>query len=128
MAPAMGIFRDLAEAKIREAIDDGVFDDLPGMGEPLEIVDDSRVPPELRGAYSVLRTAGMLPEEMELKKSMVSLRDLIEAATEGDERARLESELRDMTVRFDLLMQRRRGRGSSLGGYRAAVADRLFGR
>lgn len=122
----MGRLHDMAEAKIRDAIEEGVFDDLPGKGKPLSIEDDSRVPAELRGAYSVLRNAGMLPEEMELKKSMVTLRQLVEAAVEGDERARLESELRDMAVRFDVLMQKRRGRGASFGGYRSAVAARLF--
>ena len=124
----MDPFRELAEAKIRDAIEDGAFDDLPGKGQPLRLEDDSRVPADLRAAYSVLRNAGMLPEEMELRKSMVSLRELLEAATEGDEQARLEAELRDVSVRFDLLMQKRRGRGASLGGYRSAVAGRLFGR
>lgn len=124
----MDAFRELAEAKIRDAIEDGAFDDLPGKGKPLHLEDDSRVPADLRAAYSVLRNAGMLPEEMELRKSMVSLRELLEAATEGDEQARLEAELRDASIRFDLLMQKRRGRGAPLGSYRSAVAGRLFGR
>ena len=64
---SMDPLRHIVDAKIKEAQDDGVFDDLPGKGKPLEFTDDSRVPAELRGAYSVLRTAGMLPEEMELK-------------------------------------------------------------
>lgn len=124
----MGRFRDLAEARIRDAIEEGQFDDLPGKGKPLVLDDDSNVPADLRGAYRVLRNAGLLPEEMELKKSMVTLRSLIAAAVEDDERARMESELRDMAIRFDVLMQRRRGAGLNLGRYRSAVASRLFGR
>lgn len=124
----MDPLRNMAEAKIRDAIDDGVFDDLPGKGKPLQIEDDSRVPAELRGAYSVLRSAGMLPEEMELKKSMVTLRELLAIATDGDERARIEAELRDASTRFDVLMQRRRGTGVSYGSYRSAASARLFGR
>lgn len=119
----------MAESKIKDAIDDGQFEDLPGKGEPLKLDDDSRVPAELRGAYIALRTAGMLPEEMELKKSMVQLRTLIDAATDGDEHARLESELSDLAVRFDLLMQRRRGSGlSRRTGYGTRATARLFGR
>lgn len=117
----------MAESKIKDAIDDGVFDDLPGKGKPLELPDDAGVPAELRGAYIALRTAGMLPEEMELRKSMVRLRDLIEEAAEGDDRALLESRLRDTALRYDILIQRRGG--SSLAGpYRAAAAARLAGR
>lgn len=122
----MNPLHDIAEAKIRDAIEAGEFEGLPGRGRPLSITDDSRVPAELRGAYSVLRTAGMLPEEMELKKSMVSLRDLIEHVTEDDERARLESRMRDLSVRFDLLMQKRRGAGLSLGSYRSAAMRRFL--
>lgn len=121
----------MAESKIKDAIEEGAFADLPGKGKPLELEDDARVPAELRGAYIALRTAGMLPEEMELKKSIVSLRTLVDAAVDGDERARLETELSDLTVRFDLLMQRRRGGGAgSVGrsGYGARVAGRLFRR
>lgn len=124
----MDPLRDMAEQRIREAIEAGHFDDLPTKGKPVVIEDDSRVPAELRGAYSVLRSAGMLPEEMELKKSIVTLKELIESATEGDERARLDTERRELEVRFELLMQRRRGTGAGLGGYGAAVVRRLSGR
>ena len=119
----------MAESKIKDAIDDGQFEDLPGKGEPLKLDDDSRVPAELRGAYIALRTAGMLHEEMELKKSLVQLRTLIDAATDGDEHARLESELSDLAVRFALLMQRRRGSGlSRRTGYGTRATARLCGR
>lgn len=121
----MDPLRHIADAKIKDAIDDGHFDNLPGKGKPLQLSDDSRVPAELRGAYSVLRTAGMLPEEMELRKSMVTMRDLITEATDGDEQARLEAELESMSLRFDMLMERRRGRGLNLGGYRSRAMGRL---
>lgn len=119
---------DLVEARIREARDGGVFDDLPGRGKPLVLPDDSRVPPELRGAYSVLQQAGMLPEEMEVRQSMVTLRSMLAAVADGDERVELEARLRDMSLRYDLMMERRRGGGGAgLGRYRGAVARRLFG-
>lgn len=118
----------MAESRIKDAIDEGLFEDLPGRGRPLELVDDSRVPVELRGAYIALRSAGMLPEEMELRKSIVGLRDLIEAATDGDERARLEAELDGLSTRFDLLMQRRRGVGLRGSGYGSRAVSRLLGR
>lgn len=123
----MNPLHDVAEAKIREAIEKGLFDNLPTEGKPVEIEIDRRVPAELRGSYSVLKSAGMLPEEMELKKSMVTLRDLIDAATDGDERARAEAQLRDMSLRFEILMEKRRGTGLGPSGYGDAAARRLFG-
>ena len=115
----------LTEARIQEAIEEGVLDDLPGHGKPLALEDVSGVPAELRGAYSVLRNAGCLPEEMELAKERVSLRELIEACTEGDERATLEARQQELELRYQLLMERR-GRTSRLGGYGAAVMRRLL--
>lgn len=124
----MDPLRRLSESKIKDAIDEGHFENLPGFGKPLQLADDSGVPAELRGAYITLRNAGMLPEEMELEKSRVSLRKLIDAATDGDERARLESDLADLTLRFDVLMQRRRGAGLGRTRYSGRAASRLFGR
>jgi hypothetical protein len=47
-------FERLAERRILDAIQAGIFDDLPGKGRPLDLDDDSHVPPELRIAYRVL--------------------------------------------------------------------------
>ena len=119
----MNAFERLAEARIQEAIEDGVFEDLPGHGKPLVIEDASGVPAELRGAYSVLKNAGCLPEEMELAKERVTLRELVEACAEGDERAALEARQQELELRYQLLLERR---GEGLGRYRGAVTGRLF--
>ncbi|PKM79135.1 MAG: hypothetical protein CVU88_07340 [Firmicutes bacterium HGW-Firmicutes-13] len=64
----MDIFYKIAEGKIQEAIQEGVFDNLPGKGKPLNLEDMSNVPPELRIGYKILKNAGILPEEFRLKK------------------------------------------------------------
>ena len=58
---SMDPLRHIVDAKIKEAQDDGVFDDLPGKGKP------SSSPTTRAYRRSVARTpqAGMLPEEME---------------------------------------------------------------
>ena len=85
----MNPLHDLVETRIREAREEGLFDDLPHKGKPVPVENDSRVPAELRGAYSVLKQAGVLPEEMELKKSIITLRSMLEAvAPRGARRAR----------------------------------------
>ena len=124
----MNPLHDLVETRIREAREEGLFDDLPHKGKPVPVENDSRVPAELRGAYSVLKQAGVLPEEMELKKSIITLRSMLEAVADGEERVELEARLKDMSLRFDLLMERRKTGGAGFGRYRGAVTRRLFGR
>ena len=53
----------IAEQRIREALDRGEFDNLPGAGRPLELEDDSDVPEDLRMACKVLRNAGYLSSD-----------------------------------------------------------------
>jgi hypothetical protein len=44
----MDTLTKIAEARIREAMERGEFDDLPGKGRPLVLEDLSRVPEDLR--------------------------------------------------------------------------------
>ncbi len=66
------VIQSIAERRIEESMARGDFDDLPGRGRPLELEDDSHVPPELRMAYKVLRNAGCVPPELaERKRSAI---------------------------------------------------------
>jgi hypothetical protein len=59
----MGIFSgldQLIEQKIREAMRQGEFDNLPGSGQPLHLEDDSHLPDDLRLAYKILKNADCL--------------------------------------------------------------------
>lgn len=53
----------LAERKIREAMAEGQFDDLPGQGRPQVLEDLSHLPEHLRLAYRILKNSGYLEEE-----------------------------------------------------------------
>ncbi len=77
----------LAERRIAEAIERGELDNLPGAGRPLELDNDSDVPPELRAAYRVLKNAGMLPPELELRRELATAEQLLACAATEDERA-----------------------------------------
>ena len=50
----------VAERKIEEAMAEGQFDDLPGMGLPLALEDTSHLPPDMRMAYTILKNGGYL--------------------------------------------------------------------
>jgi len=67
----------MAENKIREAMARGEFANLPGAGKPLRLEDDSTIPDDLRIAYKILRNAGCIPPELEVRKEIITLRDLL---------------------------------------------------
>ena len=72
------VIQSIAERRIEESMAKGDFDDLPGRGKPLELEDDSHVPPELRMAYKVLRNAGCVPPELAERKEISNLADMLE--------------------------------------------------
>jgi hypothetical protein len=98
----------MAEARIREAIERGEFDDLPGKGRPVELEDLSAVPEELRAGYLLLKRAGLLPEEMELRKELVTLERLLAACEDEAEREGLQKRWNERALRYRVLMERRR--------------------
>jgi hypothetical protein len=79
----------VAEERIAKAMEKGEFDDLPGKGKPLELEDDSRVPEDLRLAYKVLKNAGMSPPEVEGRKEIMRMEDLL--ANAPDEKTRYQA-------------------------------------
>ena len=79
----------IIEKKIKEAQEKGEFDNLPGKGEPLKLDDDSRVPEDLRLAYKILKNADCLPPEIELKKEIRQMEDMLEDLPDEKERYRL---------------------------------------
>ena len=54
------IFGQIAEQKIREAIRNEEFKNLPGAGKPLYVENFYFLPPEFKFAYTVLKNSGFL--------------------------------------------------------------------
>lgn len=63
----------LAERRITEAMEKGAFDGLEGAGRPLPEDDLGLVPEELRAGYRLLKNAGYIPPELEMRKEAISL-------------------------------------------------------
>lgn len=120
----MYIFEMIAERKIREAMERGEFDNLPLKGKPLPPDDLDRVPPELRMAYKILKNANVLPEELELKRSIHSLQELIDACCDGEEEKELRKKLSEKQLRFNILMEKRFKRAVD-PQYRARIMEKL---
>lgn len=82
----MDAWDQVAEKRILEAMAKGEFDDLEGAGKPLDLDDNSMVPPELRMAYRILKNAGYLPPELEARKELQAVEDLLVNMEGGPER------------------------------------------
>jgi len=55
----------IAERKIREAMEQGAFDNLPSKGKPIPIDEDPFEDPSLRMAHHLLRVNGFAPDWIE---------------------------------------------------------------
>ena len=58
------------EKQIREAIERGDFDHLPGAGKPLDLGENPYTPADWRLAFKLLQDAGMAPDWIELDKEL----------------------------------------------------------
>ncbi|ALG68874.1 DnaJ family domain-containing protein [Beggiatoa leptomitoformis] len=96
----------IAEAYILEAIEKGELDNLAGMGKPLELEDLSHVPEELRMAYKILKNAGCVPEEVQLRKDIMQLQTLLQ--TVDDEKTRTQA-VKRLNLLFAKLGNQRAG-------------------
>jgi hypothetical protein len=104
-------FEKIAEQKILEAMSEGEFDDLPGMGRPLQgLAGYFATPEDVRVGYSILKSSGFVPQEIELLKEIAALEA---RRREGDptEQARIGGEIQRVRLKYDLLVEAyRKGR------------------
>ncbi len=96
----------IAEEKIREAMARGEFDNLPGAGRPLRLDDDPMVPEELRVAYRILKNAGCIPPELELRKEIITLKDLLSTIEDNGRRVLTARELNYKLLKLNMLGKR----------------------
>jgi len=77
-------FRRLAERRIEDAMREGKFDNIQGMGEPLEI-DMAPADENARMTWwclRILKNGGFTPEEVRYRKSIDHLKAALAAATD----------------------------------------------
>ena len=66
----MNRLESLTEKRLREAIENGEFDDLPGKGEPIDLRENPFEDPDLRVVHRLLRNAGFAPAWIEERKDI----------------------------------------------------------
>jgi hypothetical protein len=62
------VFDRIVEAMIKEAMERGEFDNLPGKGKPIDLTEYFETPEEIRLANSLLKNAGLTSREVDLLK------------------------------------------------------------
>jgi hypothetical protein len=95
--------QNIVEERIQEAQREGLFDNLPGKGKPLKLDDDSAIPDDLRLTFKILKNSNCLPIEMELRKEIFNLRQLLDAAIDPETRRELRRGLNLLILRFNCL-------------------------
>jgi hypothetical protein len=117
----------IAEERIREAMARGEFANLPGAGKPLHLEDDAMVPEDLRVAYKILKNAGCIPPELELRKEILTLRDLLRTIEEGDAKRDKIQELNYKLLKLNI-MARRTVNLDEFPEYKERILGKMAGR
>ena len=103
-------FTRLAEARIRQAIEEGEFENLPNAGQPLDLEEYFRTPADLRMAYAILKSANCVPLEVEMLNEVARLEREASAATDPIARGRLQRTLAERRMELAVRLERR-GKG-----------------
>ncbi len=99
------IFGVLSEARIRVAIAQGDFDNLPGKGKPLAIENLYILPPELRAAYLVLKNSGYLESGLSPESTYAESPDNPETASLIEDRVIMKKHLKETSLRYRITME-----------------------
>jgi len=102
MASIFEAFDKIAEKKIREAMDNGEFDDLPGKGKPLQLEDDRHIPQDIRLAHKILKNADCLPPELELRKEIFTIEELLDGVRDTKEKYRQIKRLNYLIMKLNI--------------------------
>lgn len=66
----MSRLESMTEKMLREAIENGELDDLPGKGEPIDLRENPFEDPDMRTTHRLLRNAGFAPAWIEERKDI----------------------------------------------------------
>jgi hypothetical protein len=100
-------FSRIAEQRIREAMEQGHFENLPGAGRPLNLEDYFSTPEDLRMAYSILRNANCAPAEVQLLKEVSRLERAVAETTDAATKESLQRTLADRRTELAVVLEHR---------------------
>jgi hypothetical protein len=106
----MSIFEKIAHNKIQEAIENGVFDKLANKGQQLNLDEYFATPEDVRLGHSVLKSAHVLPAEIELLREVGWLNQQIEACQDDAEKLRLRRVRDEKQIQLRMTLERNKRR------------------
>lgn len=99
----------IVEEIISQAIQRGELDNLPGKGKPLEeSTPNPFATPEETMLSRVLKSAGLLPIEVQILREMEEVKQRIEACKSDSDKQALKKRLHGLQQKYDIQMDARR--------------------
>ena len=103
-------FEKIVEEQIRRAIADGEFENLRGKGKALELESYFQTPEPLRMAYSMLKSAEFVPEEVRMMQEIDAAKAELSGCADGRRASQLEREIQEKQLSLSVLLERQRWR------------------
>jgi hypothetical protein len=100
-------FSRIAESRIREAMEQGAFENLPGAGKPLNLEEYFNTPEDLRMAFSILKNANCAPVEVEMMKEVSRLERAVANASDAATRNEFRRTLLHRRIQLAMALERR---------------------
>jgi hypothetical protein len=91
----------IAEQKIAQAMQERDLNSPKWKNKPLPLDDDHFVPDDLKMAYKILKNSGYLPPEIEERKEVKRLEDLIACTEDEHERLKQMKKLNVLLMKID---------------------------
>lgn len=91
----------IAEQKITQAIEQGTLKTEGWKNKPLVFEDDSFVPDDLKMAYKIMKNSGFVPPEIEIRKEINKLEDLISHTEDEHQRLKQMKKLQVLLMKMD---------------------------
>lgn len=96
-------FDKIIEERIQQSLRKGEFDNLPGYGSPLELEDNFHIPEDMRLAYKILKNADCIPPEVELKKEIHRMEDILTGMPDSAEKYRQLKKLNFLIMKLNTM-------------------------
>jgi len=97
----LSALHNIAEQKIQEAMKKGSLNSEKYKNKPLPMEDDRFVPEDLKMSYKILKNSGYLPPEVEERKEVKKLEDLISHTTDEHQRVKQMKKLSVLLMKIE---------------------------
>jgi hypothetical protein len=114
------------EALIKEAMERGEFDNLPGKGKPIDLTEYFETPEEVRLANSVLKNAGMTSRDVDLLNEIAELKQVLAAVLDEKKKWRGAPWHQERSQEIQRKLQQKQVECSLLMGDKSASRSKIY--